>query len=124
MLTHQQYESNWKEIKGGIRNLWGHLSDQEIESAKGNLTELTGVIEERYHESKDEIKNKLDKLMDSFDNDTDKNLDPDVSSYQRSPITSESHFGTGTGEADAQDETLHDKNFDMGGFKEDRIARH
>lgn len=98
MLTHQQYETKWTEIKGGIKNLWGHLSDQEIENAKGNLTELTGVIEDRHHESKDEIRNKLNKLMDSFDNDTDKNIDPDVSSYQRSPVDS--------------------------GHQEDRIARH
>ena len=99
MLTKEQYESKWPEIKGGIRNLWGGLTEAEIESAKGDLTEITSLVEERYHETKDEIRKKLDMLMESFDNDTDKNLDPDVSSYQRSPV-------------------------DTGSIAEDRIARH
>lgn len=86
MFNEQQYEAKWREIKGGIRNLWGNLSDSEIENAKGNLYELSPLLEDRYNESKSSIREKLQKLMESFDNDTDKNLDPDVSSYHRSPV--------------------------------------
>lgn len=85
MLTQEQIRGNWKEIKGGIRNLWGRISDNELEQFKGNLTEVTGLVEKRYGETKKEIKEKLNRLIDSFDNDTDKNIDPDRTSYQRSP---------------------------------------
>lgn len=91
MLTKQQYETKWGEIKGGVRNLWGQISDEELETAKGNLYEITGLIEERYNESKEDIRSKLQKLVDSFDNDTDKDIDPDVSSYRRSPVAPDSH---------------------------------
>lgn len=86
MLNQEQFEGKWKEIKGGIRNLWGKLTDDELERVKGNITEVSGLVERRYGETKEEIKAKLDRLMDSFDNDTDKNISPDVSSYQRSPL--------------------------------------
>lgn len=99
MLNQQQYEEKWTEIRGGIKNLWGRLTDEEIDRAKGNLSEIPTMVEEKYNESKEEIEKKFKKLVDSFDNDTDKNISPDVSSYQRSPI----------------DEGLH---------AEDRIARH
>jgi uncharacterized protein YjbJ (UPF0337 family) len=86
MLTSEQFNGRWKEIKGGIRNLWGKITDDEIDQTKGDLTQLSGIVEQRYSETKEEIKNKYDQLMASFDNDTDKDIDPDVSSYHRKPI--------------------------------------
>jgi uncharacterized protein YjbJ (UPF0337 family) len=86
MLNQEQFEGKWTEIKGGIRNLWGKLTDDEIEGVKGNVQEVTGLVERKYGDTKEEIKAKLDQLMDSFDNDTDKQISPDVASYQRSPL--------------------------------------
>lgn len=86
MLNQEQFEGKWKEIKGGIRNLWGKLTDDELESVKGNITEVAGLVERKYGDTKEDIKEKLSQLMDSFDNDTDKNISPDVSSYERSPL--------------------------------------
>lgn len=89
MLNQEQFNHKWNEIKGGIRNLWGRLSEKELEEVKDNIYQVTGLVEERYGETKEEIKQKLNQLMESFDNDTDKNLDPDRTSYQRSPIEEE-----------------------------------
>lgn len=86
MLNEEQFRGKWNEIKGGIRNLWGRISDDELEQYKGNITKVTGLVEERYGETKREIKSKLDRLMESFDNDTDKNISLDRTSYERSPI--------------------------------------
>lgn len=86
MLNQEQFNGKWNEIKGGIRNLWGKLTDDEIESVKGNLTEVTGLVQRKYGDTKEEIKAKFDQLMDSFDNDTDKNISADVASYERSPL--------------------------------------
>ena len=86
MLNEEQFHGKWNEIKGGIKNIWGRLTDDELEQVKGNITEVSGVVEERYGETKEEIKMKLDQLMDSFDNETDKDISPDVSSFQRSPL--------------------------------------
>ncbi len=86
MLNEKEFHGKWNEIKGGIKNLWGRLTDDELEQVKGNITEVSGIVEEKYGETKEEIKTKLDRLMDSFDNETDKDISPDVASYQRSPV--------------------------------------
>jgi uncharacterized protein YjbJ (UPF0337 family) len=86
MLNEEQFSGKWKEIKGGIRNLWGRITDDELDQMKGNLSEVSGLVEERYGETKEDIKEKLTHLMSSFDNDTDKNISPDVTSYERSPL--------------------------------------
>jgi uncharacterized protein YjbJ (UPF0337 family) len=94
MLTEQQFLEKWSEIKGALLNLWGRLSDEELEAVKGNIFEISDLVQTKYGESKHEIRLKLNQLIDSFDNDTDKNIDPDVSSYHRSPLTDEEDFSS------------------------------
>lgn len=160
MLSEQMIQYKWKEIKGGLRNLWGKLSDEELEMVRGDLYGVSEIVEDKYGETKDEIRTKIDHLLDSFDNESDKDHSPDHHSYMRSPlgeperprdphdtvstegasfaeINANDHlrskhdtvntspqrvhhesknktFGVGTGEADAQDETLKDKDFGSG----------
>lgn len=85
MLNPEQYEAKWNEIKGGIRTLWGQLTEEEIEVRKDNLFELVDLVQDRYGETREEIRQRLNQLMDSFDNDTDKNITPDEASFQRKP---------------------------------------
>ena len=86
MLNERQFEAKWNEIKAGIRNLWGRITNEELEEVKGNLSELSVLIEDKYGETKLEIGQKLNKLFASFDNDTDKGTLPDHQSYMRSPL--------------------------------------
>lgn len=86
MLNQKQFEAKWTEIKAGFRNVWGKLTDEDLENVKYNLYDITNTVERKYDETKAEINKKISKLLNSFDNDTDKNIDPDVSSYHRSPV--------------------------------------
>lgn len=87
MLNQEQIRGKWTEIKGGVRNLWGEITDDDLEQTKGNLQTLAGIVQQKYGESKESIREKLDSLMDSFDNETDKSLklNDGESSYQRNP---------------------------------------
>lgn len=89
MLNQEQINWKWDEIKSGIRNLWGRVSNDELELVKENVFEIIFSVEEKYGETKEEIIAKLNKLFASFDNDTDKNITPDISSFGRSPIETE-----------------------------------
>ena len=88
MFNQEQIQGKWTEIKGGIRNIWGKITDDELEQTKGNLIAVSGIVQNKYGEAKDSIQMKLDSLMNSFDNETDKSmkLNDGISSYQRSPI--------------------------------------
>ena len=89
MLTPDQIQGNWKQIKGGIRNLWGRISDEELDQTKGNLAAVSGIVQEKYGETVDSIQDKLQQLMDSFDNDQDKRmiLNDHETSYMRNPTS-------------------------------------
>ncbi|MBA2403859.1 MAG: CsbD family protein [Bdellovibrionales bacterium] len=87
MLNQEQIKGKWIEIKGGVRNLWGKVTDDELEATKGNIQSVSGIVEKKYGETKESITKKLDDLMKSFDNETDKSLkiNDGESSYQRNP---------------------------------------
>ena len=152
MLNQEQIRGNWKEIMAGIRNIWGDISEYELEQTRGNIQAVSGIVQDRYGESSDSINQKLNKLMDSFDNETNRNMirNDHQTSYQRNP-TSVRNFATTQNQESFSDistrsperqafqslddmggENVEDKNQRLDkshinhGFnhKEDRIARH
>ncbi len=72
-------------MKVAIRNMWGGLSEEEIEQTHGDFSAIASLVQEKLGEEREDISHKIDQLMDSFDNDTDLGRDPDTSSYMRSP---------------------------------------
>ena len=86
MLTNEQLKLLWPNIKAGLRNLWGRLEEEELDRTGADFSAIAGLIQEKYNEDRGSIKQKLETLMESFDNDTDKGLDPDSSSYRRTPF--------------------------------------
>lgn len=91
MLTDNEIKNKWNQIKDGIRTLWGNLSEEDLDATKGNLSSIAGVVQKQYGETNESIQEKLQRLLDSFDNETDRfNISTD--SYQRRPDALESHL--------------------------------
>lgn len=87
MLDQHQILGKWNEIKGGVRNLWGNITEEEIDDVKGNIQSLSGIVQRKNNESKESIQKKLDTLMETFNNETDKSLklNDGEASYERNP---------------------------------------
>lgn len=61
------FKGKWTEIKGEIRNVWGKLTDDELESVKGNLSSIAGLIQQRYGEAKDVVSERLNRILGRAD---------------------------------------------------------
>jgi hypothetical protein len=72
MLSQEQINFKWTEIKAGVRNIWSDISDSELDETKANISQIPNLISRKYLETNQSINQKLDKLMDTFDNETDK----------------------------------------------------
>lgn len=59
VLNEDTIKGRWKEARGEIQKIWGKLTDDELDQAKGDLTALTGIIQKRYGESREAIEIKL-----------------------------------------------------------------
>lgn len=70
MMNEDILKGKWKELKGGIKEKWGELTDDDITRIEGQQEKLVGVLQEKYGYSKDkaeeEYNNFVDKHKDTF----------------------------------------------------------
>lgn len=59
-------QGKWKQIKGEIRRVWGDITNDELEESKGNLTAISGLIQEKYGHKKEEVSGRLDNIFNQF----------------------------------------------------------
>jgi uncharacterized protein YjbJ (UPF0337 family) len=58
--TQMKWEGRWDQLKGKARQVWGDLTDDDLDVAEGNYEELVGRIKEKTGESAEEIQRRLD----------------------------------------------------------------
>ncbi len=86
MLNEYQIKHKWQDIKGGIRNMWGKISDEELDAINGDVGKLEEMVEEKYGDSREHIKEDLQKVFSSYDNESDlADYDTNRSSFMRTP---------------------------------------
>jgi uncharacterized protein YjbJ (UPF0337 family) len=42
------FEGKWKEMRGQVKELWGKLTDDELEQAGGNADQIIGLLQQKY----------------------------------------------------------------------------
>jgi hypothetical protein len=89
MLTQTELKKKWLEIKDGITNIWGTFPEEELDKTQGNLDQIVLLIHHYYSEPVKTIKKKIDHLLNSFDNTTDRieKIKTGISSYGRNPLS-------------------------------------
>ncbi len=56
-------KGNWLQLKGQIKKTWGKLTDDEIHQIDGDMDKLAGVLQEKYGESKEKTREKLNEFL-------------------------------------------------------------
>jgi uncharacterized protein YjbJ (UPF0337 family) len=54
------FEGKWLQLKGGLKQWWGKLTDDEIEQIGGSADKLIGKLQEKYGWSRDEAEKEVD----------------------------------------------------------------
>jgi uncharacterized protein YjbJ (UPF0337 family) len=58
--TQTKWEGRWDQLKGRARQLWGDLTNDDLDVAEGNYEEMVGRIKERTGETEEEIRRRLE----------------------------------------------------------------
>jgi uncharacterized protein YjbJ (UPF0337 family) len=66
----------WKQLKGGIKEKWGQLTDDDLDRAAGRYDKLAGALQERYGWAKDRAERELDQYLENTS-------DPEMESTRR-----------------------------------------
>lgn len=75
MLNEDVIKGKWREVKGEIQKAWGKLTNDELEQTKGDLKAISGLVQQRYGESKEQFEKKMSDVMSRFDYEKDKLTD-------------------------------------------------
>ncbi len=62
MVNQQTLQGNWNELKGKLRNKWGQLTNDELQSFDGNVERLVGMIQRKTGEARGTIEHYLEEL--------------------------------------------------------------
>jgi uncharacterized protein YjbJ (UPF0337 family) len=61
-MNSDQVRGKWDEIKGRAKKAWSELTDDDFKKAEGSVDKLFGVIQQRFGDTKEAIKAKIDKI--------------------------------------------------------------
>jgi uncharacterized protein YjbJ (UPF0337 family) len=59
-MNWDRIEGNWKQFKGGVKEQWGKLTDDDFDVIAGKRDKLVGRIQERYGIAKDDANRQVD----------------------------------------------------------------
>lgn len=62
-MNQDQIKGSWAQLKGKAKRVWAELTDDDVMAADGSADKLYGIIQKKFGDTKEVIKQKLDKLQ-------------------------------------------------------------
>jgi uncharacterized protein YjbJ (UPF0337 family) len=62
-MTGRQIEGFTQRVRGKVRELWGSVTDDDLDRAQGNLDQLVGTIKQKSGESEEAIRSKISNML-------------------------------------------------------------
>ena len=59
-MNWEQIEGKWNQLKGGIKEKWGKLTDDDLDVIAGKKDQLLGKIQDRYGLTKEEAERQIE----------------------------------------------------------------
>ncbi len=56
-------KGKWKELKGGVKEKWGKLTDDDLTQVEGNEDKLIGLLQKKYGYSKEKAQEEYEQFM-------------------------------------------------------------
>ncbi len=63
MITRQELEGKWNDVKGRVQERWGEITDDELQQVRGNTNQLVGVIQQKSGEARSAIEDFLEEVV-------------------------------------------------------------
>ncbi len=64
-MNWDQIQGKWKQAKGSLKQQWGKLTDDDLNTIAGSREKFIGVLQERYGLAKEEAQKRADEWAKS-----------------------------------------------------------
>jgi uncharacterized protein YjbJ (UPF0337 family) len=55
-------QGNWKQLRGRVKEMWGKLTDDDLDQIDGHAEHLLGALQKRYGYARDKAEAELDRF--------------------------------------------------------------
>lgn len=63
MLTREELQGHWNQVKGQIQERWGEITNDELREVEGNTDQLVGLIQQKTGATRREIEGFLEETV-------------------------------------------------------------
>ena len=70
-MNTDQMSGKWKQMKGAAKQLWGKLTDDDLEVIAGKRDVLIGKLQERYGMAREEAQRKAEEWLKAYNSSDD-----------------------------------------------------
>ncbi|HJQ98911.1 MAG TPA: CsbD family protein [Candidatus Polarisedimenticolaceae bacterium] len=60
-------QGNWKQLRGRVKEMWGNLTDDDLDRIDGRTERLIGVLQEKYGYAKEKAESEIRRLTSDGD---------------------------------------------------------
>jgi uncharacterized protein YjbJ (UPF0337 family) len=64
-MNSEQIRGKWNQMKGGVKERWGKLTDDDISVINGQQDQLVGKVQERYGIAKEAAQKQVSEWLDT-----------------------------------------------------------
>lgn len=61
-MNWDRIEGKWKQAKGQVKERWGKLTDDDLDTIAGKRDQLAGKIQERYGKSREDAQKEIEEF--------------------------------------------------------------
>jgi uncharacterized protein YjbJ (UPF0337 family) len=65
-MNEDMLKGQWNQVKGQLRKQWGRLTDDDIDTIKGDRDILLGKLQEYYGKNREENERELEIWLDGY----------------------------------------------------------
>jgi len=66
-MNRDVFEGNWRQIRGRVKEWWGNLTDDELDTVEGKRDRLIGLVQMKYGYTKAQVETELDRHLSESD---------------------------------------------------------
>lgn len=59
------FQGEWEELKGQLKQVWGQLTNRDLDEIKGNQQEIFGKLQKHYGYTKEQAKQEVERFLNS-----------------------------------------------------------
>jgi uncharacterized protein YjbJ (UPF0337 family) len=66
-MNSDQLAGKWKQFSGRVKERWGKLTDDDLDTINGRSEQFVGVLQERYGIAKEAAENEIKEFLKALD---------------------------------------------------------